>query len=103
MKGCNCSGGCKHFKVREKTEQYLEKDSNGKILVEGNLFIGYEHYCDVYPERYKKFYEENGSKPSLWVRENVNMDCYEPDEVQETLDNMLDLLNKIKESLENKN
>lgn len=77
MKGCNCSGGCKHR----------------------SFDIGYKFYCNKYPERHKKFSEENSSRPIDWVLENVNMDCYEPNEVTQLLDDVKTLMNELKENL----
>ena len=101
-KGCNCSGGCVHQQIRSLKKRCEKTDSNGKVFMVWNEFLGYELYCDLYPERYKKFSEENGSKLSTWVMDNVVMDCYEPNEIQKSLNEMTELAKDILDSIKEK-
>jgi hypothetical protein len=75
--GCNCHGGCKYLECIDKHD-------------------GYEFRCSRFNDRYKAFREENGAKLSTWVMENVSMDCYEPNETQELLNDMKDSLKELK-------
>ena len=95
LKGRNCSGNCKHQKFKDVYHHIEEKDENGKVIFITNEYKGIEFYCHLYPEKYKKFSEENGPKSSTWVYNNVTMNCYEPNELQHDLDETLNLLNKL--------
>ena len=99
MKGCNCSGNCKHCYYNEMFNREEVKDDNGQVIIIHKDFVGYEWNCKKYPEKYKQFKEENGSKPSKWVMENVTMDCYEPTETQELMDDMIEMLKQLKNSI----
>lgn len=100
MKGCNCSGNCKHCYYDEMFNREEVKDDNGQVIIFHKDFVGFEWTCRKYPERYKQFKEENGSKSSKWVMENVTMDCYEPTETQELMDDMIGMLKQLKYSLD---
>ena len=99
MKGCNCSGGCKHHQCKEKYLVTKETDIEGKITFSFKEFVGYEHYCDKHPDRYEEFSKENGSKLSTWVSENVVMDCYEPNDTQVLLDDMHRTLDELRNKI----
>ena len=101
-KGCNCYGGCIHSKTRDIVRTHTSKGSDGRTLITWNEFVGYEDYCDLYPERYEECKKENSSKTAAWVYDNVVMDCYEPTEFQAHLDNMIELLDELAEKVKEK-
>lgn len=96
---CNCSNGCVHLKHRSKYNINVVKE-NGKVIAETKTFMGYVHYCDKHKERYENFHKENGKKPAIWVRKNVVMDCYEPNETTLLLDEMKGLLDEFNKSFQ---
>lgn len=92
----NCIGSCKHQLYKDNYE--TKEEDYGPFKIKTKEFVGTEHYCDKNPEGFKKWWEDNGQKKS---DESYVMDCYEPTEIAQTLDNMINLTKNILEFLEN--
>lgn len=93
-RNCNhCMGGCIHSKMREVFN--IEEDEFFKM----KTFDHYEHYCDKNQKGFEQWWADNGQKKS---DDAYNMDCYEPTELTKSLDNMIDLAQKIVDELEKK-
>ena len=97
---CNCSNGCIHLKHKSKYAINVIKE-NGKVIAETKTFMGYVHYCEKHKEKYEGFCKENGHKSADWVRTNVVMDCFTPNETTQLLDEMKGLLNEFNKSFQN--
>lgn len=96
---CNCSNGCIHLKHRSKYAINVIKE-NGKVIAESQIFMGYIHYCEKHKEKYEEFRKENGEKSADWVRANVVMDCFTPNETTQLLDEMKGLLNEFNKNFQ---
>jgi hypothetical protein len=64
-------------------------------------FKGYRHFCDKNPEGYEDWHNRN--KNNTYDQYKLDeMSCYEPTELTKSLDNMIDLAQKIIDNLEKK-
>lgn len=82
----NCLSGCAHYKTEEVI---VKKDVGGFVL---NEFQGYSHRCDKCPLVYEKWWEDNKHKKA---DESEELECYEPNEIQASLNNMISIAEEI--------
>ena len=73
---CNCSNGCIHRKCKK---QY-------KMIGGTKTLANFLTYCDKHEDRHQEFCRENNP--------NVVMDCYQPNETTQLLDEMNSLLSE---------
>jgi len=91
----NCMGTCRHHHIDDVYEIY----DDGFIKMKE--FKGYKHYCDINHEGYENWHNRN--KDNTYDQyKNDEMSCYEPTELTKSLDNMIDLAQKIIDNLEKK-
>lgn len=86
-------GSCIHHKI----EDIYEIIDDGFIRMKE--FKGYKHYCDKDQEAYEAWHKRN-EKSTYGQYKNDEMPCYEPTELTKSLDNMIDLAQKIVDQLE---
>lgn len=85
--GKNCGHNCKYF--------------YGKCYVDPETeTLKFEDKCIKYNERYKEFILKYGDKTSDWVDRNIIMDCFEPKENLQLLDNMIQKVDKLLKDLD---
>jgi hypothetical protein len=84
--------------MRELKERHELKDDNGNVYGVINEFVGYEHYCDKDQAAYDAWHERNKDN-TYEVYKNDYIDCFEPTEFAESLDNMISLAEEILENL----
>lgn len=89
----NCMGSCIHSKI----EDIYEIIDDGFIRMKE--FKGYKHYCDKDQEAYEAWHKRNENNTYDQYK-NDEMSCYEPTELTKSLDNMIDLAQKIVDQLE---
>lgn len=89
----NCMGSCIHHKI----EDIYEIIDDGFIRI--REFKGYKHYCDKDQEAYDDWHKRNENNTYDQYK-NDEMPCYEPTELTKSLDNMIDLAQKIVDQLE---
>ncbi len=89
----NCMGSCIHSKI----EDIYEIIDDGFIRMKE--FKGYKHYCDKDQEAYEAWHKRNENNTYDQYK-NDEMPCYEPTELTKSLDNMIDLAQKIVDQLE---
>jgi hypothetical protein len=86
-------GSCIHSKI----EDIYEIIDDGFIRMKE--FKGYKHYCDKDQEAYEAWHKRNENNTYDQYK-NDEMPCYEPTELTKSLDNMIDLAQKIVDQLE---
>lgn len=86
-------GSCIHSKI----EDIYEIIDDGFIRMKE--FKGYKHYCDKDQEAYEAWHKRNENNTYDQYK-NDEMSCYEPTELTKSLDNMIDLAQKIVDQLE---
>lgn len=88
-------GSCRHHQMEDVYE--IVEDEWVKM----KEFKGYRHFCDKNPEGYADWHNRNKNNTYDQYK-NDEMSCYEPTEFTKSLDNMIDLAQKIIDNLENK-
>lgn len=88
-------GSCRHHKMEDVYE--IVEDEWVKM----KEFKGYRHFCDKNPEGYADWHNRNKNNTYDQYK-NDEMSCYEPTEFTKSLDNMIDLAQKIIDNLEKK-
>ena len=88
-------GSCKHHQMEDVYE--IVEDEWVKM----KEFKGYRHFCDKNPEGYADWHNRNKNNTYDQYK-NDEMSCYEPTEFTKSLDNMIDLAQKIIDNLEKK-
>ena len=88
-------GSCRHHQMEDVYE--IVEDEWVKM----KEFKGYRHFCDKNPEGYADWYNRNKNNTYDQYK-NDEMSCYEPTEFTKSLDNMIDLAQKIIDNLEKK-
>ena len=86
-------GSCIHSKI----EDIYEIVDDGFIRMKE--FKGYKHYCDKDQEAYEAWHKRNENNTYDQYKKD-EMPCYEPTELTKSLDNMIDLAQKIVDQLE---
>lgn len=90
--------GCKHCIVRDLFEKREFRDENGEVYAIMNEHVGYEHVCDGgHQKEYDKWHERN-KENTYEVYKRDFIDCFEPTELAESLDKMINLANEILET-----
>ena len=88
-------GSCRHHQMEDVYE--IVEDEWVKM----KEFKGYRHFCDKNPEGYEDWHNRN--KNNTYDQYKLDeMSCYEPTELTKSLDNMIDLAQKIIDNLEKK-
>lgn len=85
--GKNCGHNCKYF----YGNCYVDPETETLKI---------EEKCTKYNERYKDFILKYGDKISAWVDKNVIMDCFEPKENSQLMDNMIQKVDKLFKDLD---
>lgn len=93
----NCMRGCKHACYRDLYEHV--KDDDGNII--GKIHRGYEHYCNIDSPNYKAWHERNRDKLYNEYTKDT-LECYEPNELQENLNKIIELADDILENTKEK-
>ena len=88
-------GSCRHHQMEDVYE--IVEDEWVKM----KEFKGYRHLCDKNPEGYADWHNRNKNNTYDQYK-NDEMSCYEPTEFTKSLDNMIDLAQKIIDNLEKK-
>lgn len=88
-------GSCRHHQMEDVYE--IVEDEWVKM----KEFKGYRHFCDKNPEGYADWHNRNKNNTYDQYK-NDEMSCYEPTEFTKSLDNMIDLAQKIIDNLEKK-
>lgn len=98
MKG-NCSTGCKHCVMKDIYEKREFKDENGEVYATMNEHVGYKHLCDGgHQKEYDEWHERNKDN-TYEVYKKDFIECYEPTEFTKTLDDMINIAEKILEKV----
>lgn len=92
----NCMGGCKHYKIEHKSHKVEHKDSDGNVWMVESVFDGYVHFCDKNQIGYEKWHEEHKHDTYDQYKDSI-MECYEPNDIQASLNAMHDALSNILE------
>ena len=94
--------GCVHCIMKDLYEKREFKDENGVVYGHMNEHVGYQHLCDGgHQEEYDDWHERNKDN-TYEVYKNDFLPCYEPTKFAESLDNMIDIAEKILEKVKGK-
>ena len=98
----NCMTGCKHCISQDIYEKHELKDENGKVWGKINEFVGYKHLCNNgHQEVYDEWHERNKDN-TYEVFKKDYLPCFEPDNITEALEGMIQTAQKILDRLDEK-
>lgn len=97
----NCMTGCRHCVKKELYKRVEYRDDNGKVWGMMNEFNGYQTLCEKNQATLDAWRHRNADKTYEQYKTDC-LPCYEPTEVAETLNGMINIANEILDKL-NKN
>ena len=94
-------GGCKHCLVKSLYKKEKVTTDDGRVMMVLNEFIGYENYCNKDPKAYADWHERNKDNTYEQYKHDY-LPCYEPTEVAESLNKMIEISESILDRLNKK-
>lgn len=89
---------CKNYCPKKEVVDGYREECGGMILVPKTKVV--EHHCDVHPRVFKRWWKDNGHKPSSEVK---TPKCIELHEHLKTLNEMIHLAREILDDINKKN
>jgi hypothetical protein len=93
--------GCKNYRWKETKVIRRDVIQTPEGVITFPVFGDVPHHCDVHPRYFKKWWKENSHK-SRTDEDYVEPRCYEPNEFNKSLDEMISLAQEILDGLDKK-
>ena len=97
----NCECGCKHCVTKEIYKRVEYTDDKGEVWGVMNEFVGYKHTCPKNQKAYDEWHERNKDNTYEQYKHDY-LPCYEPTEVAESLNKMIEISENILDRLNKK-